>query len=312
MAENARRKGTLHKIVARKLSLSMHSTPNRRLVRSLLLDSMLLTILQPASSPTAQIIFIHGFSDHSNRYSKFFPPLSAAGLEVHAFDQRGWGRSVVSPGEKGLTGKTPQVISDITSVIKSHLPSSVPTFLMGHSMGGQETLYYACRGPEDVKKQLSGFILLAPYLRLHPNSQPTRLKVHAGRLASKLMPTFQLPNKMDPAKLSHDAEDNKAWAEDPLCHDTGTLEGLADMLDRAHDLDVGNIELEDWEGLRILAIHGSADEVTSPDATKGVLERMKVGEKEVKVYEGCFHNCEFGLTFLSLLLPMLRLSSTFV
>lgn len=247
---------------------------------------------KPADPPTAQIIFLHGFSDHANRYASFFPLLSASSLAIHTFDQRGWGRSVTLPKERGLTGRTPQVMADITTFLTSHLPSPVPTFLMGHSMGGQETLYWAATAPLELKRQISGFILLAPYIRLHPASQPTRLKVHAGRFASMLMPHFQLLNKLDKTKLSHDEADNQSWADDPLCHDTGTLEGLSDMLDRAHDLDVGNVELRGWEGCRVLAIHGAEDEVTSPEATRRVVERMGVGDKEVKVYEGNFHNCE--------------------
>ena len=248
--------------------------------------------MQPSDSPTATIVFIHGFSDHAERYAKFFPLLSNSGLAIHAFDQRGWGKSVKDSSERGLTGKTPQVMSDITTILQSHLPSPVPIFLMGHSMGGQETLYYASRGPADIKKQLSGFIALAPYIRLHPASQPSRLKVRAGRVASMLLPKFQLLNELDKNKLSHDEAENQSWADDPLCHDMGTLEGLADMLDRAHDLDVGNVVLEDYEGLRIMAVHGTADEVTSAEATRRVFERMKVKDKEFKPYEGCFHNRE--------------------
>ena len=106
------------------------------------------------------------------------------------------------------------------------------------------------------------------------------------------MPHFQMTTKLDSSKLSHDVDDNKSYEADELCHDTGTLEGLAGMLDRAAGLDTGEVVLRDWEGLRVLAVHGDGDEVTSAEATKGFFERCKVRDSEVKVYGGCFHNRE--------------------
>lgn len=66
--------------------------------------------------------------------------MAARQITVYAFDQRGWGRSVKRLSERGLTGGTSQVLDDIDSVVKSQLPSTVPLFLMGHSMGGAEVL----------------------------------------------------------------------------------------------------------------------------------------------------------------------------
>lgn len=96
------------------------------------------------------------------------------------------------PSERGLTGSTATVLDDITSVLKSLLPfaaeTSTPLFLMGHSMGGAEILQYAARGPPELRSQIRGYVAVAPYLALHPSSQPSRALVIAGRLASKMMP----------------------------------------------------------------------------------------------------------------------------
>lgn len=95
---------------------------------------------QPAFSALAKIVFVHGFSDHCNAYQDLFLSLALSRIEVHAFDQRGWGRSVKTISERGLTGPTSQVLDDITSILKSQLPTNIPLFLMGHSMGGAEVL----------------------------------------------------------------------------------------------------------------------------------------------------------------------------
>src|SRR5436190_14502002 len=61
---------------------------------------------QAIGTPKARLVFIHGFSDHINAYGILFPTLATLGISTYGFDQRGWGRSVHSPSEKGLTGPT--------------------------------------------------------------------------------------------------------------------------------------------------------------------------------------------------------------
>ena len=65
---------------------------------------------QPDVSAKALVVFLHGFSDHVNRFLEFFSVLASQGIEVHGFDQRGWGRSVHSKAERGLTGPTSTVM----------------------------------------------------------------------------------------------------------------------------------------------------------------------------------------------------------
>ncbi|KAJ4306550.1 hypothetical protein N0V88_001354 [Collariella sp. IMI 366227] len=75
------------------------------------------------------LLFIHGFSDHLGRYTTFFPTLASRGIAVHGLDQRGWGRSVSKPADRGHTGPTAQVLADMAAFITPHLPSSLPTRL---------------------------------------------------------------------------------------------------------------------------------------------------------------------------------------
>ncbi|KAK4698172.1 hypothetical protein P7C71_g3, partial [Lecanoromycetidae sp. Uapishka_2] len=98
--------------------------------------------------------------------------------------------------------------------------------------------------------------------------------------------TRQMVQKLDPQWVSRDVSVQKEWAEDPLCHDTGTLEGLAGMLDRGQELDTGLVVPKEgsfWIG------HGNGDRVTSYDASRRLFERLEVEDKEFKTYEGWFH-----------------------
>ncbi|KAF2021641.1 alpha/beta-hydrolase [Aaosphaeria arxii CBS 175.79] len=241
----------------------------------------------------ARVVFIHGFSDHCNNYDNLFPALAAKGIEVYTFDQRGWGRSVQKPAEKGHTGTTARVLNDITSFIKTVIPSPVPLFMMGHSMGGGETLCYAAQGPAEVRKHIRGFLLESPFVDFDPKSKPSFVTVALGRLVGKLLPHRQMVNKLDVKLISRDPAVQKKYEEDDLCHDTGTLEGLAGLLDRTADLAAGKIKIGDDAGeggvTRIWFGHGDKDGITDFAASKRLFDALTAKDKEFKAYGGFYH-----------------------
>jgi acylglycerol lipase len=264
-----------------------------------------LTSAQPDQTPTAHLVFLHGFSDHINAYYDLFPILSSApySIAIHGFDQRGWGRSVHTPSDAGLTGPTTQVLSDIRSFILSIAPqlttpdnSTIPLFLMGHSMGGAEALHFILstnpRYLDPPLPPLTGVILESPYIALHPSSQPSALTVTIGKLAGRLLPSRQLKQKLDATYMSRSATVRQDWIDDPLCHDTGTLAGLAGMLGRAADLvalSSGTApHLSRTLPCPLLLCHGDADRVTSYEASQALFEKLE-GEKRFASYEGGYH-----------------------
>ena len=161
---------------------------------------------------------------------------------MYGFDQRGWGRSCKKPADNGHTGPTSLVIADIHDFVLhvASLPEAQdkPLFLMGHSMGGGEALYYLLSTSPDFSNRptLSGLLLESPYVEIHPSGQPPYLKVQAGKLAGMLLPRMQLKQKLDATYMSRSAKVRQDWIDDPLCHDTGTLEGLKGLLQRQEDL----------------------------------------------------------------------------
>ncbi|CAI7571629.1 unnamed protein product [Penicillium glandicola] len=254
-----------------------------------------------SGSPLAVLAFIHGFSDHCNAYHDMFPTLASAGIEVRSFDQRGWGRSVKKPRDRGNTGPTSQVLSDIHSFLQS-LPShpDVPLFLMGHSMGGGQVLNYIFHpespynGDKTKRPNFAGVLLYSPLIAIDPSSRPSKLTVAAGRIVAKLIPHKQRYSPLDANLLSRDAAVVKEFVADTLCHDTGTFEGLAGMLDRGIWLEgmfaAGSgawvkSEVPFWFG------HGDGDRITSYAATKDFAKELaeKGGDVKFSSYEGAYH-----------------------
>ncbi len=251
-----------------------------------------LTILhdtQPVNPAAASVVFLHGFSDHCTRFTDLFQNLVAHSIEVYTFDQRGWGRSVTQQREKGMAGPTSQVLADITGFLETLLPSPIPLFLMGHSMGGQEVLTYATQGPKHIRKQIRGFLAEAPYIRLHASSEPSWLTVMVGRMASKLLPGWQMVSRLDPKYMCRDETTRSLWPADDLCHDTGTLEGVMGMLDRAKELQSRKPEIRDWNGLSIAAFHGTGDMCCDWEATREYFRDLPVKDKKLFLYHGIYH-----------------------
>ncbi|KAJ3499149.1 hypothetical protein NLG97_g574 [Lecanicillium saksenae] len=242
----------------------------------------------PTGPIKAKLIFIHGFSEHINRYNPFFPKLNEAGIQVFGFDQRGWGKSTTNKAEWGLTGPTSLVISDVAAFIEDKLPSDVPVFVMGHSMGGGEVITLAA-DPKYAKlvKQIRGWLLDAPFIGFPANEAPSSIKIFLGRLVGRLLPRQQLKHVIPLEYLSRDPAIAEEIRNDPLCHNTGTLEGLASLLDRTGALSSGAVKL--GSDVSFFIAHGTEDKACSYDASKKFYEEQSATDKTHKTYEGAFH-----------------------
>lgn len=99
---------------------------------------------------------------------------------------------------------------------------------------------------------------------------------------------MHMVQKLKPEILCRDPTVATSWQEDPLCHDTGTLEGLAGMLERGDELDRDVVVVKGgsfWIG------HGTEDQITSYDASKRWFDRLAVQDKVFKSYDGWYHVC---------------------
>lgn len=247
----------------------------------------------PDGPPKAKLVLVHGFSDHVNLYNDFGNALATADIAVYGFDQRGWGRSVKSPADRGKTGPTSMVLADIAAFIEPLLDdgSNLPVFVMGHSMGGGQVMTLASDSSHEDKivRRVRGWLLEAPFVSWPAGQAPGWLKINAGRLAGRFLPHRQLEHVIPPRDLTRNQEVVKILEADKLCHNLGTLEGLASLLDRTGDLAAGKTKLRPsvqsvWMG------HGTDDKTCDFAAAKGWLDAQTVvKDKEFRAYEGWYH-----------------------
>lgn len=167
-------------------------------------------------------------------------------------------------------------------------------------MGGAEVLTYILhpsspynQTPVNQKPVIAGVLAYSPLVALHPSSRPYQLTVMLGRLAGKILPWWQRYSPVDASLMSRDKRVAEDWAADELCHDTGTLEGLAGMLDRGLWLEGVADGTQAEIGGRLPPLwfgHGEADRVASFEATRNLALALRArNDVTFCEFEGAFH-----------------------
>lgn len=195
----------------------------------------------------------------------------------------------------------------LQSIVPFSKEGTIPLFLMGHSMGGMNVLYYALNPESPYHKQttsstkvkVTGIISIAPLVAVHPATQPPKIIEYLGRLAQLIVPKMTMKQKVEPQWVSRNPAVRVDIENDHgvMFHNIATLEGLAGMLDRAtylnelHKKKKQHHELVAAENIPALWVgHGSEDRITWFDASKRLVESLDtVKDKTFKNYKDAYH-----------------------
>ncbi len=227
--------------------------------------------------PRAVIALVHGQGEHIGRYTHLAKWFNQQGIAVLGFDHQGYGRS---GGKRGHAKNLNVLLDDIGLLLEKAraMYPGLPLFLYGHSMGGGLALNYVTRR----EPELAGLIATGPWIRLA--FEAPALKVVAGKILRRIVPTLRLPTGLIVHYISHDEAVVKAYRADPLVHNQlSTAAGIA-LLEGAKWLNA-------WAGefkIPVLLQHGGDDKITSAPATKAFAERVK-GDVTHHEWPGMYH-----------------------
>lgn len=229
----------------------------------------------PEGDPVGVICLVHGLGEHSGRYAHVAQRFTDAGYAVFAMDMRGHGNSGGTRGDVTVDLAMSD-IADLVADAKTEFPGK-PLFLYGHSLGGLMTMTYVTRR----RPAIAGIVATAPALDSELREQ--KAKFFMANLLGGVAPGVTIPTGLDPNGVSRDPAVVAAYNNDPLVHDKGSL-GLAKSTFQAMDR---IMELTSFPA-PLLIIHGQADSLTVPAASKKFTEQVS-GDVTLLEYEDMYH-----------------------
>ena len=233
----------------------------------------------PAERPRAALLLSHGLGEHAGRYAALARDLAPRGIEVHAVDHRGHGRS---GGARAYVQRFSRYVDDFEAFrqhVAADLPAGMPVFLLGHSLGGLIALRWLEAHPG---AGLAGAILSAPLLGIR--KEAARWKVALSGVLSRLLPWVPIPNEIDPAELSSDAAYVRSYREDPLVHAKITPRLYTEMMAAMGDAVAERGRL----ALPLLFVVPGADSIVREEDTLRFAAELG-GDVTVRRYPGFHH-----------------------
>jgi alpha-beta hydrolase superfamily lysophospholipase len=229
----------------------------------------------PAREPWADLLIVHGIAEHSGRYEHVGDWLAEAGLDVSAYDQRGFGGST---GRRAWLERWSQNHDDLEDRLAAVRSASRgrPVFVYGHSLGGLIALGYAVADPE--RPQPDGYVLSAPAT----DSDLAAWKQALAPLLGRLAPHLAIPNGFDGGLLSRDPEVGRRYLADPLNqHATTARLGMEALREQARVR--GALARL---AVPALVIHGQEDRLVPPAASEPLARLARVVRR---TYPGLRH-----------------------
>lgn len=239
----------------------------------------LLTRLWPAVGPRpprASILLVHGIGDHSGRFEHVGEGLAAAGFDVHAYDQRGFG---ASGGRRGWVDDWRTVHDDLEGRLAEARAAAGgrPVALYGHSLGGLIALGYALA----ERPQPDLLVLSAPGLE----DELSPLTKTLARALASVTPGVRIPAGIDRAKLAAEPIAGFRYADDPLVETSVTARfGGLGLVEQARVRRL--VDGLDRLPAPTLVVHGGEDRLV-PLSASARLERF--AEVTRIVYPGLRH-----------------------
>ncbi len=218
----------------------------------------------------ADVLIVHGVSEHLGRWTHVADFFVDRGYAAHAYDHRGHG---ASGGDRLHVNEFDEYVGDLRMIV-DRVRTDRPLVIYGHSMGGLIATAYA----ESAHPQPDLYVLSAPALAANI---PTPLRVVA-KLAGRVLPGIRIKAPTKGSQLSRDPAVGEAYFADPLVDLRATARFGSELL-AAMDEATASVQK-----VRVpaLVIHGGDDTLVPPAASAPL---AAVDGVERRVFPGLRH-----------------------
>ncbi|KAK7271251.1 hypothetical protein RJT34_26989 [Clitoria ternatea] len=234
----------------------------------------------------AIVCYCHGYADTCTFYFEGVArKLASSGYGVFALDYPGFG---LSDGLHGYIPSFENLVNDVVehfSKIKEQKKYQyLPSFLLGESMGGAIALKIHFKQPT----AWDGAALIAPLCKFAEDMIPHWLVKQILIGVAKVLPKTKLVPQKEEVKenIYRDVNKRKLAPYNVLLYkDKPRLGTALELLKATQELEQ---QLEDVS-LPLLIMHGEADIITDPSASKDLYKKAKVKDKKLCLYKDAFH-----------------------
>lgn len=232
-----------------------------------------------SGEPKATLVIVHGLGEHSGRYEHVAKYFVEKGYQVVCYDHQGHGRS---SGTRAHVRSFRDYRNDLATVVQwADDAKHLPVFLLAHSMGALIALDFL--GHHSTGKIIRAATLIGIPLKPHVEASP--LTQMAGTLLSVVWPTLAFNNDVDPRYLARNEEVGRKYLSDPLVLRKVTAGWFVEFM-RA--IEQSTRDLQHLE-TPILFLHGGEDRIAHPDGSRVAFQAYPGEDKQLHIYEGCFH-----------------------
>ena len=217
--------------------------------------------------PKGQVLVVHGYGEHGARYREIAHVFADHGLATFAVDLRGHGRS---EGQRGYIQNFAHYLNDV-DVALERLDQNLPTFVLGHSLGGLISLDY-----DGSRRPLIAWLIISnPFLALAMHVPAPKKKF--AEVAANFVPRLALPNGIKPEFISRDKDICSRYTRDPLVLNSATAGG-------EHETQIAQerVRAHAQMTMPLLFLYSDADPIASPEASRELAQKLQSSDKTVQ------------------------------
>lgn len=239
--------------------------------------SLYVHVWEPQGGAVAQMLLLHGYAEHAQRYESLVRACCEASIRVVAPDHIGHGRS---DGLRGYISNMDIAVEDAKQIYDDMVINhpDLPTFVFGHSMGGVIAVLMTELAADSVR----GLMLSAPAFQVINTPRITHIFAPIPAAIMPRMPFLPLKS----STISRDPEASRKYREDPLNYTGKVRFGMGWQLIRSGWMAskvAPMLSLPMWIG------HGDNDKLIGIGGSKQFASKVQSDDLTFNTVEGARH-----------------------
>ena len=233
----------------------------------------------PDGKPRAIVLIVHGYGEHSTRYTHVAEALVNANYAVYTLDHRGHGKS---EGLQAYFASPQDAVKDLRAYFENiqRQYSGQKIFVYGHSMGSIISLAFTLK----YQKDIAGLIITGTGIT-GDETVPAPL-IAIAKVLQRFIPTFPLMPALGLNELASDPSVGEVYGKDPLVYRGPWRIGMGFGLivaGRELQTQIQNLKLP------LLIMHGEEDKITPISGGHLVRDKALSVDKTFKSFPGMRH-----------------------